>query len=252
MCRIKSLIQLTFPILLVCSFADFTLSQNVVTDASLIARYDTGNSLFRVIEDLQILDDRNKAYSDPQIAIRICSSEPLSRSFASASVSPQQIVEYLSSNAGYDTSSIFIVRSSRCTAVTTGPLFATEIWAFDKGSKLPANDEFYSYANIEFGSFGFDPVDCPRASAAKNRQKFNAEMKVPGTYGAIIGYYLKKPLNVLKTNIEKADRLLVQDKIPKSRYFVEYQPWHDGDSGCSSVETTRPMLLTIRIKSNRR
>lgn len=213
-----------------------------------VVRYEQGSSLFRVQEDLQKLFAVDSTFEDPRIAIRICSAQPLSQSFASATVSPLQLTDFLMTRAGYGRSSIALLRSSECPNQHTSAFNPTEIWSIRGDAKPLASEESYSYANVEFGSFGFDPTRCQGSPFDSDVKRFVSRMKTGKTYGAIVGYFWKKPSKRLKSRVRAALRMVVARGVERSRITVAYQAWHDGDSACIGVEPDRPMLLTMTVE----
>ena len=218
---------------------------NRAMSSRLLIRYEKGVSSFRVGEDLLILKDLKEKEREV-IAVRICSSSNLLLSLNSATINPVRLVELLKILAGTQPPQIIFLRSEDCMTSPPTNLYATEIWALEKGAEFPSNVESLDYSRIKIRSFGFDPVNCSKIDykvAAKELVKNMIEDK--NSYGIIVAYYLKKPKENLRKRVKAAERILSKNGLSKSRYILTFQSWHDGDSVCANEEPSQPMILFV-------
>lgn len=213
----------------------------------LFFRYENGTSMFRFIEDFQIIRAPNtEGNVYKAIAIRICSDSQLLPSLPSASINAIRAAEFLAETGGYQPSKIFLLRSDTCKSLLDSRLFATEIWGIDDNLALPPNTESYTYNQITVKSLGFDPVECKEIDYKKAINELIREMKRDeNSFGVIIKYYLKETSAVLEKRVAKSKNLLRRSNISHTRYSVTEQHWHDGDSSCANREPRQPMIVFI-------
>jgi len=217
----------------------------------LIKRYESGTSMFRIGEDIQIIwGPGNNKFQDAKYVVRICSKEKLLPSLPSATVNVIEFTDFLTSNGGYKKSDVLFIRSENCENGKKGDLFPTELWVVKTESNLPSHVEYYRFDQLTILSLGFDPVSCAKTSYKESTAKLIRKMaRDPKGYGAIVEYYLEKPAMVLHRNTRRAVRIMAEHGITAPRLRVSTQAWHDGDSGCINKEPSQPRIFFMTVKN---
>jgi hypothetical protein len=217
-------------------------------ERTLIVRYDSATSMFRLIEDFQILRGPNATkYESNLIAVRLCSNEPLLKSIPLAAVNPVEFVDFITNIGGYKKSNIVFLRHPGC-SVPSNNTYATEFWSAASRASLPSFVENYPLDKVQLSSIGFDPVNCvvpnPKILA---KQLVTALERDHGAFATVIRYYLTKPTPELVNRTNFIKRALASSNISASRYKFATQSWHDGTSGCSEKEPTIPMVIMVSV-----
>jgi hypothetical protein len=129
-----------FLLLLLPGFGVFA-QRNVEDAARLFKRYDPGAAYNRVTEDVLTLSLSVKAKERAQVAVRVCSKEPLPFALATAGADPFHIADLLTGGYGYTAERVTFLRSEDCLSAKEPLRPVTEIWTIPEGASLPAHDE---------------------------------------------------------------------------------------------------------------
>ncbi len=128
--------------------------------ARLFKRYDAGVAQNRVIEDVLTLSLSVKAKERANVAVKVCSREPLLFALATAGADPFHIAKLLTGGYGYTTERVIFLRSEDCLSEKEPSRPATEIWTIPEGASLPSHVETLKANKVKLVSLGKDrPIE---------------------------------------------------------------------------------------------
>jgi len=216
----------------------------------LIKRYESGTSMFRIIEDVQVVwGPGNDKFQGAKYVVRVCSKEKLLPSLPLATVNVIEFADFLTADDGYKKSDVLFVRSENCEGIVRGEMHPTELWVVKTESNLPPNVEHYKLDQMTILSLGFDPVRCTNTDSSRVAATLARKMAHdPKSYGAVIEYYIERPSEALEKNAKRAVKIIEKYGISSARLVVALQAWHDGDSACINREPKQPRVLFVTLR----
>lgn len=165
---------------------------------------------------------------DDEVAVRVCSREPMPLALATAAANPFDVAAVLVGGYAYSTKRIMFLRSEDCLSQSS-MVPPTEIWAIPKGAPLPSHVQVIASDAIHSKSLGV-----PRASIMGHpdyrsaARRLVAELKRdPTAVGIVLGYYIDKPRPGMSRRLREVKRILERGRIEQNRFFIRLTPWND-------------------------
>lgn len=221
--------------------------------AQLFKRYDPGAAYNRVTEDVLTLSLSVKAKERAQVAVRVCSKEPLPFALATAGADPFHIAELLTGGYGYTGERVIFLRSEDCLSAKEPLRPAVEIWTIPEGASLPSHVEALKSNQARLVSLG-------RRTANRGVRDYrNAVGDLiknlranPTSRGVVFGYFLERPSPVLQRRLREVTKILEQSGLPSDRYLVRPMGWNDEVSTYPPDSEPRyPSVFVIEVAKAR-
>lgn len=216
-----------FLLLLLSTFGVFAQSDSEHA-ARLFKRYDPGAAYNRVTEDVLTLSISVKAKERAQVAVRVCSKEPLPFALATAGADAFHIAELLTGGYGYTAERVIFLRSEDCLSAK-GPLrAATEIWTMSEGASLPSHIEALKSKEVKLVSLGKRPANRGVRDYRNAIGELIKNLRAnPTSKGVVFGYFLKSPSATLQRRLREVRKILEQSGLLSDRYLVRPMRWND-------------------------
>jgi len=223
--------------------------RNVADAARLFKRYDPGAAYNRVTEDVLTLSLSVKAKERAQVAVRVCSKEPLPFALATAGADPFHIADLLTGGYGYTAERVTFLRSEDCLSAKEPLRSVTEIWTIPEGASLPAHDEALKSNEAKLVSLGKRPsnrgVRDYRRAIGELIKNLRAN---PTSKGVVFGYFLKGASPLLQKRLREVTVILKQSGLPPDRYLVRRIAWNDEVSTYPpDSEPTYPSVFVVKV-----
>ncbi len=237
-----------FFLLLLPGFGVF--AQSDVEDAArLFKRYDLGAAYNRVTEDVLTLSLSVNAKERAQVAVRVCSKEPLPFALATAGADPFHIADLLTGGYGYTAEQVTFLRSEDCLSAKEPLRPVTEIWTIPAGASLPIHVEALKSNEAKLVSLGKRTANRGvrdyRSAIGELIKNLRAN---PTSKGVIFGYFLKRPSTELQRRLREATKILEQSGLPPDRYLVRPMGWNDEVStNPPDSEPAYPSVFVVQV-----
>jgi hypothetical protein len=214
-------------ILFLLSFSVFAQSHSEHS-AQLFKRYDSGVAYNRVTEDVLTLSLSISAMERSQVAVRVCSKQPLLFALATSSANAFHIAELLTGGYGYTAERVMFLRSEDCLSAKKQSQPVTEIWTISAGAPLPSHVESLKSNQARLVSLG-------RISANRGVRDYRSALRHliqnlhanPNSVGVVFGYFLQCPSPMLQRRLREVGRMFKESRLPPHRYLVRPIEWND-------------------------
>jgi|SRR6267142_4832504 len=216
-------------------------------------RLVTRGEMYSPLQEIYLDLEGSAGQPGDMIAMRICSTEPLSLAMFMAVVSPLGVGENIAKEGingrvFFSRDRIMILRSPDC-SVTHPPYVPLEFWGVPKGAALPS---FVESARLCQVLFEGGPSDKPAKNQTAYRQSLKnvvAEARAsPDAVVIVLGEYNVRPSSSMRRALREAKSFLKQSELPQSRYFVRIKPSAYYDPEYSREQEPRyPRAVALRI-----
>ena len=215
----------------------------------LVVRYENGEVLYRLGEDVLSLTLSVPPNEREKVAIRLCSKEPLAFALPTASASPFEIASALNNKFAYSQNHIIYLRSKDCVSTRNPTIPVTETWAIPESGPLPSYDEAVTASQVKLSSMGRLTAYPGMRDYQVAIRKLIKELKAnPNSVGIVLGYFFSRPSPILQSRLRDAKASLGRSGLSEDRYLVRSKLWDDESSQTDS-EPVYPSVFVVEIAS---
>lgn len=220
--------------------------------ARLIHRFERGYGSTGMEENAAYLADA--AGLKGVVALRVCSKASMPVALLTAAADPFVLTTALETAHGFTPPRVKYLRAENCEGPLT-EIAATEFWAVPAGAALPPHVEAVDSGEVVVKRLGAGASSAEGAQDywAATRELVAALRECPRAQGVVLGYYFRRPTDVMTRRLGEVRTLLARSGLRSDRYFVRVTPW-PGDRSTSppEPEPAYPTLSVVTITTGDR